>query len=66
MSESPEVERSTQNPKGKTNIEQTPEPPLGKADPTEPVQVKGKISNPKQSPSGNLENAGQTDSTQSA
>lgn len=47
MSESPEVERSTQNPKGRTNVEQTPEPPLGKADPTEPVQVKGKISDPK-------------------
>lgn len=64
MSESPEVERSAQNPGGKSNIEQA-EPPIGKTDPTDPVQVKGKASNPKQPPSGNLENAGQSDNTRS-
>ncbi|GEM_PF-2710220 len=59
MSESP-VERSTQNPKGKTNVEQMPEP-SPKTDLTEPVQ----ISDPKQSPFENLENTKQTDNTKS-
>jgi hypothetical protein len=54
MSESPEVEPSTQNPRGKTNIEQGPEPLVDKTDPTEPVRV----SNLKQTPSGNLETQG--------
>jgi len=62
MSESPEVERGTQNPKGKTNVEKTSEDTKRNTDSTEPAQV----SNPKQSPSGNLENAGQTDNTKSA
>jgi hypothetical protein len=44
MSESPEAERSTQNPRGKTNIEHGAEPSVDKIDPTEPVGV----SNPKQ------------------
>jgi hypothetical protein len=62
MSESPEVERSTQNPRGKTNIEHGAEPSVDKTDPTEPVRV----SNPKQMPLGNLENARQTDTTPEA
>ncbi len=59
MSESPEVERSAQNPSGNTNIEQGAEPSVDKTDPTEPVRV----SNPKQTPSGNLEIAWQTYTT---
>lgn len=39
MSESPEVERSTQNPRGKANLEKGAEPPVDKTDPTEPVKV---------------------------
>jgi len=44
MSESPKAERSTQNPRAKTNIEHGAEPSVDKIDPTEPVGV----SNPKQ------------------
>jgi hypothetical protein len=101
MSESPEVERSAQNPRGKTNIEQGAEPSVDKTDATEPSVDKTdatepsvdktdatepsvdktdatepsvdktdatepvRMSNPKQTPSGNLENAGQTDNTRS-
>jgi hypothetical protein len=39
MSESPEVERSTQNPNGRTNIEQGAEPPVDETDPAQPVEV---------------------------
>lgn len=46
MSESPEVERSTQNPGGKSNIEQGVEPPVDKTDPTEPVRVPDKKESP--------------------
>jgi hypothetical protein len=63
MSESPEVERNTHSPKGKINIEKTPEPPPRLTDLTEPVQVKDRTL--KQMPSGNLENAGPTDNMQS-
>lgn len=70
MSESPEVEGNYSNPKGRSNLEKGAEPPLQKADPTEPVQVSDakskKPSNPKMLPSGNLEYAGQTDNTRSA
>ncbi|HEU4606099.1 MAG TPA: hypothetical protein VFS46_07670 [Nitrososphaera sp.] len=70
MSESPEVEGNYNNPKGRSNLEKGAEPPLQKADPTEPVQVGAdkakKPSNPKMPPSGNLEHAGQTDNTRSA
>jgi hypothetical protein len=52
LSESLKVERSTQNPRGKTNIEQR----------AEPVRV----SNPKQTPLGNLENGRQTGTTPEA
>jgi hypothetical protein len=63
MSESPEVEeQSTQKPRSKTNIEHEAEPSVDKTDPTEPVRV----SNPKQTSSGNLENARQTDTTPEA
>ena len=57
MSESPEVERSTQNPKGRTNIEQGAEPPVDKTDPTQPVEVESV-----ESPQGNqMKNVGKTD-----
>ena len=66
MSESPEVERNYNNPKGRSNIEKCAEPPLQKTDPTEPVETAKKPSNPKMPPSGNLEHAGQTDNTRSS
>jgi len=57
MSESPEVERSTQNPKGRTNIEQGAEPTIDKTDPTQPVEVESV-----ESPQGNqMKNVGKTD-----
>jgi hypothetical protein len=59
LRESPEVEWSTQSPRGKTNIEHGAEPSVDKTDPTGPVRV----SNPKQMPLGNLENARQTGTT---
>jgi hypothetical protein len=59
MSESPEVEQSTQSLRGKTNIEHGAEPSVDKTDSTGPVRV----SDPKQMPLGNLENARQTDTT---
>ena len=58
MSESPEVERGTQNPKGRTNMEQGAEPPLDKTDPTQPVEV----ASTEESPQGNqMKNVGKTD-----
>jgi hypothetical protein len=65
MSESPEVESNYGNPKGKSNLEKGAEPPAQKPDNADPVQVR-KSSNPKMPPSGNLENAGQSDNTKSA
>jgi hypothetical protein len=57
MSESPEVERSTQNPKGSTNLKGA-EPPADKTDPTQPVE----ISSVEESPQGNqMKNVGKTD-----
>ena len=57
MSESPEVERSTQNPKGKTNLKST-ESPVDKTDPTQPVE----ISSVEETPQGNqMKNVGRTD-----
>jgi hypothetical protein len=58
MSESPEVERGTQNPKGRTNLEQGAEPPVGKTDPTQPVEV----ASVEESPQGSqMKNVGKTD-----
>jgi hypothetical protein len=58
MSESPEVERSIQNPKGRSNLEKGAEHELDKTDPTEPVEVVS----PKKSTQGNQnKNAGSTD-----
>lgn len=64
MSESPEVESNYGNPKGKSNLEKGVEPPAQKSDNADPVQAR-KSSNPKMPPSGNLENAGQSDNTKS-
>jgi hypothetical protein len=56
MSESPEVERGTQNPKGKTNIEKSPEPKLDRTVPPEPVEAA------EESPQGNqMKNVGKVD-----
>ena len=58
MSESPEVERSTQNPEGKSNLEQGIEPRVDNTDPTEPVEV----SSADESPQGNqMKNVGKVD-----
>ena len=57
MSDSPEVERGTQNPKGKTNLK-SGESPANKTDPTEPVEV----SSVEETPQGNqMKNVGRTD-----
>ena len=46
MSESPEVERSIQNPKGRSNLEQGAGPQVDKTDPTEPVEAAGTRESP--------------------
>jgi hypothetical protein len=57
MSESPELERSTQNPKGRSNLKGG-ESPVDKTDPTQPVEV----SSAKETPQGNqMKNVGRTD-----
>ena len=58
MSESPEVERSIQNPKGKSNLEQGAGPPVDKTDPTEPVEVESAGESPYGS---QMKNVGKTD-----
>ena len=55
MSESPEVERSIQNPKGKSNLEQGAGPPVDKTDPTEPVEVAGTSESPQGSQMKNVD-----------
>lgn len=58
MSESPEVERGPQNPKGKSNLERGAEPQKDNTDPTEPVEVRSV----EESPQGNqMKNVGRTD-----
>ncbi|HEV8386613.1 MAG TPA: hypothetical protein VGQ03_03220 [Nitrososphaera sp.] len=58
MSESPEVERSIQNPKGKSNLEKGTEPQVDKTDPTQPV----KVASDKESPQRDRKkNVGNTD-----
>jgi hypothetical protein len=58
MSESPGVERSIQNPNGKSNLEQGAGPQIDKTDPTEPVEV----SSASESPQGSqMKNVGKTD-----
>jgi hypothetical protein len=63
MSESPEVERSIQNPKGKSNLEQGAGPRVDKTDPTEPVEV----ASASESPQGSqMKNVGKTDNISTA
>ena len=58
MSESPEVERGSQNPKGRSNLERGAEPQKDNADPTEPTEVRSI----EESPQGNhMKNVGRTD-----
>jgi hypothetical protein len=58
MSESPEVERGPQNPKGRSNLERGAEPPADNTDPTQPVEV----ASAEESPQGNqMRNLGKTD-----
>jgi hypothetical protein len=58
MSESPEVERSIQNPKGRSNLEKGSEHELDNTDPTEPVKV---VSPKKSTQVVQKKNAGSTD-----
>jgi hypothetical protein len=58
MSESPEVERGSQNPKGKSNLERGAEPQTDNTDPTKPTEVRSIEDSPK----GNqMKNVGRTD-----
>ena len=58
MSESPEVEKSMQNPKGRTNLQKEQEAQPDTTDPAEPT----KVASVEISPRGNqMRNIGRTD-----